>query len=125
MSMVEPTYNECGSGTVVTDLGLKIKPCLMQFRDGTGHLMISNPTGFTQKLERGCKIGTLQDAEEVLPPPIEVNTETLTWSAVKMVRYWQVLVHPGSKEKTAFVTPHELHQFRVMPFGLTNAPAVF
>jgi len=27
-------------------------PCLMEFRDGTGHLMIPNPTGFTQKLEK-------------------------------------------------------------------------
>ena len=39
--------------------------------------------------------------------------------------YWQIRVAPGSREKTAFVTPHGLFQFRVMPFGLTNAPAVF
>lgn len=39
--------------------------------------------------------------------------------------YWQICVAPGSREKTAFVTPHGLFQFRVMPFGLTNAPAVF
>lgn len=28
-------------------------------------------------------------------------------------------------EKTAFVTPLGLLEFRVMPFGLTNAPVVF
>ena len=39
--------------------------------------------------------------------------------------YWQIRVAPGSQEKTAFVTPYGLFQFRVMPFGLTNAPAVF
>ena len=39
--------------------------------------------------------------------------------------YWQIRVAPGSREKTAFVTPHGLFQFQVMPFGLTNAPAVF
>ena len=39
--------------------------------------------------------------------------------------YWQIRVAPSSREKTAFVTPHGLLQFRVMPFGLTNAPAVF
>ena len=39
--------------------------------------------------------------------------------------YWQIRVAPYSCEKTAFVTPHGLFQFRVMPFGLTNAPAVF
>ena len=39
--------------------------------------------------------------------------------------YWQIRVAPSSREKTAFVTPYVLFQFRVMPFGLTNAPAVF
>ena len=39
--------------------------------------------------------------------------------------YWQIRVAPSSQEKTTFVTPHGLFQFRVMPFGLTNAPAVF
>ena len=32
---------------------------------------------------------------------------------------------PEDREKTAFVTPYCLFQFRVMPFGLTNAPATF
>lgn len=40
--------------------------------------------------------------------------------------FWQIQVEPKSREKTAFVTPHGLFEFRVMPFGLTtNAPAVF
>ena len=39
--------------------------------------------------------------------------------------YWQIPVSPGVREKTAFVVPQGLYEFRVMPFGLTNAPAVF
>ena len=38
--------------------------------------------------------------------------------------FWQIKVHPDSQEKTAFVTPQGLLNFKVMPFGLTNAPAV-
>lgn len=37
----------------------------------------------------------------------------------------QVMVHPKDREKTAFVTPFGLYQYKVMPFGLSNAPATF
>ena len=39
--------------------------------------------------------------------------------------YWQVEVDKNDREKTAFVTPFGLHQFKVMPFGLCNAPSTF
>lgn len=39
--------------------------------------------------------------------------------------FWQILMEPSSQEKTAFVMPQGLYEFRVMPFGLTNAPSVF
>ena len=39
--------------------------------------------------------------------------------------FWQIQMHSSSQEKTAFVTPHGLYEFRVMPFGLKNAPGVF
>ncbi|GBN47303.1 Retrovirus-related Pol polyprotein from transposon 17.6 [Araneus ventricosus] len=39
--------------------------------------------------------------------------------------YWQVELDDKDREKTAFVTPDGLFEFKVMPFGLCNAPVTF
>ena len=39
--------------------------------------------------------------------------------------FWQVMVKPEHRPKTAFVTARGLFEFVVMPFGLCNAPATF
>ena len=39
--------------------------------------------------------------------------------------YWQIPVHPGSRDKTAFVTHRGSYQWNVLSFGLKNAGATF
>lgn len=41
------------------------------------------------------------------------------------VRYWQIAMHPKSKDKTTFTTRIVLFQFKLMAFGLCNAPTTF
>ena len=39
--------------------------------------------------------------------------------------YWQIPMHPDSKEKTAFRTRRGLFEFEKLPFGLSNSPSTF
>ena len=39
--------------------------------------------------------------------------------------FWQVMIKPEHRHKTAFITMRGLYEFVVMPFGLCNAPATF
>lgn len=39
--------------------------------------------------------------------------------------YYQIEMEESSKDKTAFITPDGLYNFRVLPFGLSNSPASF
>ena len=39
--------------------------------------------------------------------------------------YWQILIHPDDRHKTAFITKYGLYEYHRMSFGLCNAPATF
>ena len=71
---------------------------------------------------------TRKDAQPL--PRIDDTLDALTgayWFSMLDLAsgYWQVEVDPDDREKTAFVTPFGIHQFRVMPFGLCIAPGTF
>ena len=38
--------------------------------------------------------------------------------------YWQIQIDKTDSEKTLFITPEPLYEFKVMPFGLCNAPVI-
>jgi hypothetical protein len=42
-----------------------------------------------------------------------------------MSGYWQVMIKPEHRHKTAFITNRGLYEFVVMAFGLCNAPGTF
>jgi len=39
--------------------------------------------------------------------------------------FWHIPIHPDDKEKTGFITPEGLFQFKRVPFGASNSPATF
>lgn len=39
--------------------------------------------------------------------------------------FHQIVMHPDSVEKTAFVTPEGQYEYLAMPFGLRNAPSIY
>src|SRR5215208_2738224 len=48
------------------------------------------------------------------------------WTAIDLANaFYQIMVHPDSTYKLAFMTKDGLWEFLVMPFGIKNAPATF
>ena len=92
---------------------------LVKKKDGTNRFCID-----FRKLNRI----TIFDAEP-MPNPDDIFAclaSDVVFTKLDLTKgYWQIPLKDDIKEKTAFVTPDGLYQFRVMPFGLVNAPATF
>jgi len=67
----------------ITDLGLSVESTLLELKDGTARLVIINLTGFTQSLDQGLDIGTLEEAE-VVPSSIDIVVSDYLRSIVFM-----------------------------------------
>ena len=46
-----------------------------------------------------------------------------TWDAV--CGYWQIELHPNSRQYVAFIFEGRNYQFKCLPFGLVNSVAIF
>ena len=92
---------------------------LVQKKDGTCRFCIDY---------RALNKITVFDAEPI--PDVEFLFSRLSQSRyftkIDLTKgYWQILVKPEDRPKTAFSTHMGLFQFIRMPFGLVSAPAVF
>ena len=77
---------------------------------------------------RSLNTVTVKDAYPL--PRIEECLDTLQgsqfYSTLDLASgYWQILIDPKDKHKTAFITKFGLYQYIRMAFGLCNAPATF
>ena len=94
---------------------------LVKKKDGTSRFCIDH-----------CKVNTVTQKDAYPLPRVDDLLDTLQLAGSRLLStldlisgYWQVEIHPGDMEKTAFCTPEGLYKFNVMPLGLCNGPATF
>jgi hypothetical protein len=57
---------------------------------------------------------------------LDALAENIFMSTLDMASgYWQIMIHPDDREKTAFITRYGLYEHVRMSFGLCNAPSTF
>ncbi|KAL5481633.1 hypothetical protein EMCRGX_G021832 [Ephydatia muelleri] len=79
-----------------------------------------------RQVEKMQEMGVVTPSSSPWSSPVVLLGHSRYFSTLDLAAgFWQIRMHPDSKEKTAFATPQGLFEFQVMPFGLMNSPAVF
>ena len=115
--------------------GLCMEPSLLEVVQDEAQVIVTNPTGFTQRLERGFHLGTLEKAEavfdaawvaeEVAPVQrITTNPEQNNWRREKVRQLFQDAISLPEKEKSEFLAflmeNHEAFSLEVGERGETE-----
>src|SRR5437868_1023295 len=71
------------------------------------------------------KLNTITKKDSYLLPYIDELLDSFAGATYfstldLMSRYWQVMMHPADREKTAFITKYSTYEFNAMPFRLCN-----
>ncbi|GFW60717.1 retrovirus-related Pol polyprotein from transposon 297 [Trichonephila clavipes] len=77
-----------------------------------------------EEVQKMLDEGIVQPSESPWSSPIVlVPCSFLPWISDLVIG--KIEIDEADREKTAFITPEGLYEFKVMPFGLCNAPATF
>ena len=94
--------------------GLCMEPSLLEFVQDEAQVIVTNPTGFTQRLEQGFHLGTIEKAEVVfgaawvtgevaLIQRITTNPKQNNWRREEVRQLFQDAISLPEKEKSEFL----------------------
>ena len=98
-------------------------PVVLVRKKGSGDLRLAVDYG---------KVNSITNKEDYpIPPCVDILTQAgktgaQIFSTIDLkAGLHQLKIHEDSKEKTAFITPFGLYQYRRLPLGLCNSPGIF
>ena len=93
-------------------------------------LLVPKPDGSSRLVVDYRKLNSITKGDAYPMPRIDdliefVGNSRYVTKIDLLKGYHQIALRPSAREKTAFITPDGLFQYKVLPFGLRTAPAIF